>query len=157
LAQQFEGEKRMKEKRSSKLRVVLGLVAGFCLGLVLVACGTSNDNSTANSNASGNTSSNTKPSAPAPASSASPATTTATTGGTTGVPVCDEYIEKYEKCLNDKVPEAARAQLRTSLETTRKAWKDAAATPQGKAGLAQGCQAALNTAKQTMSAYGCTW
>jgi hypothetical protein len=150
----------MKEKRSSALRVVLGLVAGFCLGLVLVACGTSNDNSTANSNASssGNTSSNTKPTAPAPTGSTSPATTTASTsGGTTGVPVCDEYIEKYEKCLNDKVPEAARAQLRTSLETTRKAWKDAAATPQGKAGLAQGCQAALNTAKQTMSAYGCTW
>jgi ABC-type phosphate transport system substrate-binding protein len=150
----------MKEKRSSALRVVLGLVAGFCLGLVLVACGTSNDNSTANSNASssGNTSSNTKPTAPAPTGSTSPATTTASTsGGTTGVPVCDEYIEKYEKCLNDKVPEAARAQLRTSLETTRKAWKDAAATPQGKAGLAQGCQAALNTAKQSMSAYGCTW
>jgi hypothetical protein len=149
----------MKEKKSSTLRVVLSLVAGFCLGLVLVACGTSNDNSTANGNASGsgNTSSNTRPNAPAPTSSASPATTTVSSGGTTGVPVCDEYIEKYEKCLNDKVPEAARAQLRTSLETTRKAWKDAAATPQGKAGLAQGCQAALNTAKQTMSAYGCNW
>ncbi|HEX8140466.1 MAG TPA: hypothetical protein VF544_23070 [Pyrinomonadaceae bacterium] len=153
----------MKEKRSSALRVVLSLVAGFCLGLVLVACGTSNDNSTANSNASGNTSSNTTRSTTTttntPTTSASPATTTASTGGgdKTGVPICDEYIEKYEKCLNDKVPEAARAQLRSTLETTRKAWKEAAATPQGKAGLAQGCQAALNTAKQTMSAYGCNW
>jgi hypothetical protein len=153
----------MKEKRSSALRVVLSLVAGFCLGLVLVACGTANDNSTANGNSgSGNTSSNTTKSTTTtttPTTSASPAATTtaSTSGGTTGVPVCDEYIEKYEKCLNDKVPEAARAQLRSSLETTRKAWKEAAATPQGKAGLAQGCQTALNTAKQTMSAYGCTW
>src|SRR5215210_6762868 len=112
----------MKEKKSFPARVFLATVAGFCLGLVLVACGTSNDNSTANSNASGNTSNNTRTSAPPPTTSASPATTTASTGGTTGVPVCDEYIEKYEKCLNDKVPEAARAQLRTSLETTRKAW-----------------------------------
>ncbi len=155
----------MKEKRSSALRVVLALAAGFCLGLVLVACGTSNDNSTANSNASGNTSSNTTRSTTTttttsntPATSASPATTTASTsGGVTGVPVCDEYIEKYEKCVNDKVPEAARAQLRSSLETSRKAWKEAASTPQGKANLAPICQTALNTAKQTMSAYGCTW
>jgi hypothetical protein len=148
----------MKEKKSFPAKVLLATVVGFCLGLLLVACGTSNDNSTANSSTS-NTS-NTKSTEVAAKSTVTP--TPATTAGSsagekTGVPVCDEYIEKYEKCLSDKVPEAARAQLRSSLDTTRKAWKEAAATPQGKAGLAQGCQAALNTARQTMSAYGCSW
>ena len=74
-----------------------------------------------------------------------------------GVPECDEYIKKYEMCLNNKVPEAARASLKTSFETTHKAWKDAAATPQGKSALATGCKTALETAKSSMTAYGCEW
>ncbi len=74
-----------------------------------------------------------------------------------GVPECDEYIKKYEMCLNNKVPEAARASMKTSFEATRKAWKDAAANPQGKEALATGCKTALETAKSSMTAYGCEW
>jgi len=74
-----------------------------------------------------------------------------------GVPECDEYIQKYEACVNSKVPEAQRAMLKTSFEQQRKAFKDAAATPQGKAGLATGCKQALDTAKQMTTAYGCAW
>lgn len=74
-----------------------------------------------------------------------------------GVPECDEYIKKYEMCLNSKVPEAARAGLKTSFEQTRKAWKDAAASPQGKSALATGCKTALESAKSSMTAYGCEW
>jgi hypothetical protein len=39
----------------------------------------------------------------------------------------------------------------------RTAWKQAAATPQGKAGLAQGCKMALDNAKTSMGSYGCSW
>ena len=74
-----------------------------------------------------------------------------------GVPECDEYITKYEACINSKVPEAQRAMYKTSFETMRKSWKDAAATPQGKAGLATGCKSALDTAKQSMTAFSCAW
>ena len=78
-------------------------------------------------------------------------------GDKIGVAECDEYIEKYEMCITEKVPEAQRAMLKTSFEAQRKSFKDAAATPQGKAGLAQGCKQALEAAKASTSAWGCKW
>ncbi len=83
--------------------------------------------------------------------------TETTTGDKIGVAECDEYIEKYEACINSKVPEAQRAMLKTSFEAQRKAFKDAAANPQAKAGLATGCKQAIETAKQSTSAYACAW
>jgi hypothetical protein len=74
-----------------------------------------------------------------------------------GVPECDEYLTKYDKCLSEKVPEAARPQLKQSIATMRNAWKQAASNPAAKAGLAQGCKQALETAKSAMSTYGCSW
>lgn len=85
------------------------------------------------------------------------ANTSASGGDSIGVPECDAYLQKYESCLNDKVPESARAMLRTSFEQTRNSWKTTAATPEGRAGLAQACRAADDAAKQSMSAYGCKW
>lgn len=87
----------------------------------------------------------------------------ANTGGTTasgdkiGVAECDEFIQKYEACVNSKVPETARSMVKANLDTMRNAWKKAAETPQGKAGLAQGCKTALDQAKTTMGSYGCSW
>jgi len=83
-------------------------------------------------------------------------------GGTTasgdkiGVAECDEYIQKYEACVG-KVPAAAQATYKQSLDTMRTTWKKAAETPQGKAALAQGCKQALETAKASMSSFGCSW
>ncbi len=74
-----------------------------------------------------------------------------------GVPECDEYIKKYEACLMSKVPEAQRAAFKTSYDTLRKSWKEAAATPQGKAGLATGCKMALDQAKTSFASFGCQW
>jgi hypothetical protein len=74
-----------------------------------------------------------------------------------GVAECDEYIQKWEACVNSKVPEAQRSMYKPSFETLRKSWKDAAANPQGKEGLKIGCKQALDSAKQTYSAYGCAW
>ncbi len=85
-----------------------------------------------------------------------PKTETAT-GDKIGVAECDEYIEKYEACINSKVPEAQRAMLKSSFEAQRNAFKTAAANPQAKAGLATGCKQAIETAKQSMSAYSCAW
>ena len=83
--------------------------------------------------------------------------TETTTGDKIGVAECDEYIEKYEACINSKVPEAQRAMLKTSFEAQRNAFKTAAANPQAKAGLATGCKQAIETAKQSTSAYSCAW
>ena len=88
-------------------------------------------------------------------------TTITTTGGVeagkVGVPECDDYISKYEKCIGGKVPEMARASLKSAFDQTIDGWKKAAATPEGKSGLATGCKMALDAAKQSMAAYGCEW
>ena len=122
------------------------------LGLVMLACGGAADNTnTATTNATVNA--NTKTAA-TPA--ASPASTTASTGDKIGVAECDEYIAKVEACLA-KVPAAGQPAVKSSLDTMRTTWKQAAATAQGKASLAAGCKAALDQAKTNYAAYGCSW
>ena len=117
-------------------------------GLVLLACGGGADNTanTANTANAGNTNKATN----------TAANTSTTSGDKVGVPECDEYIAKVEACLA-KVPAAGQPAVKTSLDAMRKSWRDAAAAPQGKAGLAAGCKQALETAKTTYSAYGCSW
>jgi hypothetical protein len=43
------------------------------------------------------------------------------------------------------------------MATTRKAWRDAAATPQGKTSLVQACTTMLESTKKSMASYNCTW
>ena len=69
-----------------------------------------------------------------------------------GVPECDDYIEKYTKCIDEKMPEAARETSKKALQTSVDAWKKAAATPAGKEGLAQACKTASDAVKAT-----CGW
>ncbi len=103
----------------------------------------------------------------AKASKETSTTTTTTTTATTakpsaapaadsvGVPECDDYISKYEKCINSKVPEMARATMKAAFDQTRASWKSAAATPEGKQGLAAACKMAMDSTKQAVAAYGC--
>jgi len=78
-------------------------------------------------------------------------------GDKIGVPVCDEFLEKYEKCVMDKVPAAQKDMLKASLKQWRQAWKQAAKTPQGKAALESTCKQTLEAQKQATSAWGCEW
>jgi hypothetical protein len=73
----------------------------------------------------------------------------------TGVAECDDYLTKYMACINDKVPEAARASMQTSMDQMREGWKTAAAAPGGKEALAQACKTASDSAKESMKAFGC--
>ena len=82
---------------------------------------------------------------------------TTTSGDKIGVAECDDFITKYEACVNSKVPETARSMVKANLDAMRTAWKKAAETPQGKASLAQGCKQALEQAKTSMGSYGCSW
>lgn len=80
--------------------------------------------------------------------------TSDTTNGVTGVATCDEYLAKVEKFLeNPKVPQATRDMYKRSLEQNRTAWKQAAATPQGKAGLETSCKMALDAMKPALEQY----
>jgi hypothetical protein len=126
----------------------------LCLvtGMLLIACGGAADNTATTNTATTNSAAANKSTANTAAANTS---TASTSGDKIGVPECDEYIAKVEACLA-KVPAAGQPAVKSSLDTMRKTWKDAAATPQGKAGLAMGCKAALDQAKTTYSAYGCS-
>jgi len=99
--------------------------------------------------------------APAAKTEGAPAAATAAApsggAGKVGVPECDEYVDKYQKCISGKVPAAAQAALKAGFDTAVTQWQKAAATPEGKNGLAMACKAALDAAKQSMGAYGCEW
>jgi hypothetical protein len=128
------------------------LAFAVCSALLLAACGGGASN-TANTGNTSNTktgNANATPAATAPA-------TTASTGDKIGVPECDDYIAKYESCVNSKVPEAMRATVKAQLDTARNSWRQLASTAQGKAGLAQACKAAHDAARQSLGAYGCSW
>ena len=122
--------------------------------MIFAGCGgagTNTASNTAKSNTAANTS--TTSNSDAPKTDAPPA------GDSVGVAECDEYIKKYEACLTKitaKAPQAA-APLKTAFEQLRDGWKKAAATPQGKAGLAAGCKQALESAKASTGPYSCEW
>ena len=96
------------------------------------------------------------------AAPAAPATATAglaPAGGAAdiGIAECDEFLEKYEACVNDHVPAATKAQFQMSMDQWRKTWKSIAAQPAARPSLVQACQQALDTTRQATTAYGCKW
>ena len=90
-----------------------------------------------------------------PAASATPASTTSS-GAEFGVPECDDYLKKYVACI-DKLAPAAQAAARQALDQSKAAWKQAAATEQGKAALGATCKAASDAAGPGLRAQGCSW
>jgi hypothetical protein len=130
-----------------KKRILLPM--GVMIGLLLVACGTTEVTVDTNRNSA------------APAATTAPASTPATTAVLSsdkmGVPECDDFIAKYDACVSDKVPEAARAQYKTSIEQWRTSWRQLATNPNTKATLAGVCKQAAETARTSMKTYNCTW
>jgi hypothetical protein len=149
-------------------RIFVSLALSITCALFLAACGGSDTTTTNASNTTGANKAATT-STPATTTTSTPATTTATpattttttttagTGDKIGVPECDDFIEKYEACITGKVPEAARAQFNSTLKQWRDSWRQAASTPQGKAGLAQGCKMSAEQARASMKSFGCTF
>jgi outer membrane murein-binding lipoprotein Lpp len=141
-----------------RLTLIFAAIAAFTLLLAGCASETTDKTTNTDTKATNETQTTTTTTTQTTSETTKPATTeTTASADSIGVPECDEYLKKYEACLNGKVPEAARAAYKTSFETTRKSWKEAAATASGKAGLAQGCKAALDAAKKSMTSFGCEW
>jgi hypothetical protein len=137
-------------------RIFVSVALSLSCALILAACGGSevaNSNSTAN--ATKNTTSTTTTTSTPATTTSTPATTTTASGDKIGVPECDDFLTKYEACVTDKVPTAARAQFAASLKQWRDAWRTAASTPQGKAGLAAGCKMIAEQSRTSMKPYGC--
>jgi hypothetical protein len=126
-----------------KLRILLALCA--VSAFVLVACST--PTVTTNREAAPTTSSSTPAPTTAPVASAEKI----------GVPECDNFIAAYDACVSSKVPEAARAQYRASIEQWRSSWKTLANNPATKASLAAACKQSAEQAKTSLASYNCTW
>ncbi len=118
----------------------------FCVLCAFVLIGCTKTETTNNSNSTTSNSNKT---------TTTSSTSATSTGDKVGVPECDDYIAKYEACINGKVPEMARAQFNSSMKTLRDSWRKAATTPEGKAGLAAACKQATEQAKSSMKPYGC--
>ncbi len=74
-----------------------------------------------------------------------------------GVASCDEWMEKYTKCIDSKVPEAARAQMKDAMKQTADTWRQTASTPEGKTALENACKQMIESTKQATASFGCEW
>ncbi len=142
-------------------RFFVSLTLSITAALLLAACGGS-ETTTNSTNATGanktettTTTTTTTTSTPATTTNTPATTTTSGSGDKIGVAECDDFIAKYEACISSKVPEAARAQFNTSIKQWRDSWRQAASTPQGKAGLAQGCKMIAEQSKASLKPFGC--
>ncbi|PZU29539.1 MAG: hypothetical protein DI584_02525 [Stenotrophomonas sp.] len=90
---------------------------------------------------------------PTAAAEVTPAPSTDTVKAGTGVPECDQYLEKVYACISDKVPEAQRDMMKQGIEQSRSAW----AGVTDKTELANQCKTALEQAKTSFGAMGCTF
>ena len=142
----FQGEYELLK------RIFLPLMLSLCCALLLAACGGTDTATNTNTTTTTNKSTTTSPN-----SNTTSTTTTTTTSSTDkiGIADCDDFIAKYEACINAKVPEAARAQYKSSLEAWRKQWRDLAGNPQTKASLAAACKTAAEQTKASMKTFGC--
>jgi hypothetical protein len=105
--------------------------------------------------------------AEAPASATSPVTVPPSTttnrndnaagAAQVGIAECDNFITAYETCVATKVPEAARANLRTAVNNWRTDWKKLADNPQTRGTLAAACKTQRDATIASMKAYNCAW
>ncbi len=71
----------------------------------------------------------------------------AASGDSIGVAECDEYFKKADECFS-KNP-AVKAAMADSVAQNKTAWKQLAATPQGKESLKQTCKMATDSLAQS--------
>ena len=129
------------------LRICLLISCVLC-AVILIGCSGSSENSntmTSNTNRTASTPASTTPS------------TTAAAGQKIGVADCDDFIAKYEACVNSKVPEAARTQFQSAVKQWRDSWKKLADNPATKGTLAAACKQAATQQEAALKQYGCTW
>jgi hypothetical protein len=67
----------------------------------------------------------------------------AASGDKIGVAECDDYVTKYEACIK-KAGGPAAAAAEPGLKAQRDAFKQSAATPEGKAALKTSCKSMLD-------------
>lgn len=97
-----------------------------------------------------------EPPAASTASAPTSAAAAPTAAAVTGIADCDQFLSAYEQCVSEKVPEQARAQMKTGIEQWKSAWRDMANNAATKDALPQICQQARASSKPALDAYGCS-
>ena len=78
-------------------------------------------------------------------------------GDKIGVAECDSYLEKYEACAKNKVPEPGRGAMLSSINQLRNSWITIAVNPETRESLAKECKQNLEETKKNLSIYACAW
>lgn len=87
------------------------------------------------------------------ATDAAPAASADAVDAGTGVAECDQYLEKVYACISDKVPEAQRDMMKQGIEQSKAGWAAIA----DKSALAAQCKTAMDQAKASYGAMGCSF
>ena len=74
-----------------------------------------------------------------------------------GVLACDEYLFKFQRCMDDRAPADQRPLLEASLESMRRSWVQAAHNEAGRRALGVACRTALDTVRKVLAGFSCSW
>lgn len=85
------------------------------------------------------------------------AVSSAHAGEQVGIPVCDDFLTKYDACISGKVPAAQQPTFKASVDQMRSSWAMAAKNPSSKAALEGACKTAAERMKASVSAYNCSF
>lgn len=72
-----------------------------------------------------------------------------------GVPECDSFLAAYDRCLNENVPAANRAQVGAAVGQMRDSWRQAATNATARPMLAQQCAGIRQSMSASMAQYNC--
>jgi len=72
-----------------------------------------------------------------------------------GIPVCDDFLTKYEACATGKIPAAQQAAFKAQLDQLRASWTAAAQNPSARPALETACKQTLEQMKVSLAAYSC--
>lgn len=78
-------------------------------------------------------------------------------GEQVGVPVCDEFLTKYDACISGKIPAAQQPTFKASVDQMRSSWAMAAKNPSAKPALEGACKATIEQMKASVASYECTF
>ena len=74
-----------------------------------------------------------------------------------GVPLCDDFLTKYEACIKTKVPAAQQPAAAAMVDQMRASWAGMAADATMKPQLEMSCRMSIEQVKPMLQPHGCTF
>ncbi len=74
-----------------------------------------------------------------------------------GIKICDDYVGKYIRCVDEKVPKSGRRQMLRAFAEATSSWKIMSTNPDLRKTLESTCAMALDVSRSSLRSYGCDW